>query len=103
MSRLLDAHHWVHGLAQGPQEVHVIEQLPGILDVVFFLLLFTHMDAQIYKAVRRRGELTQLDTAFSKYPSCLVVYKIALVVDYLANTDLCYLDTAGQARAGVAV
>jgi hypothetical protein len=58
------------------------------------------MDAQIYKAVRRWGELTQLDTAFSKYPSCLVVYKIALVVDYLANTDLCYLDTACQARAG---
>jgi hypothetical protein len=33
----------------------------------------------------------------------LIIHEIALVVDYLAYPNLCYLDAAGQARAGVAV
>jgi hypothetical protein len=90
-------------LAQGPQEVHVIKQLPRILCFVLFVLLPAHVNAQIYQAVSRRGELAQLDTTFSKYLGCLVVYKIALVIDYLADSNLCYLDTAGQARARIAV
>jgi hypothetical protein len=87
----------------GPQKVDIIEQFPGILYLVLFQFASAHADAQIYQAVSRRGELAQLDAAFGKDFGRLIVDEVALVIDYLAYTNLCYFDAACQARARVAV
>jgi hypothetical protein len=88
---------------QGPHKVDIIEQFPGILYLILFQFASAHADAQIYQAVSRRGELAQLDAAFGKDSGRLVVDEVALVVDHLADANLCYFDAACQARTRVAV